>query len=105
MWFALVPMRPDRTVELPAIDTLDDGVATLVNGWQFDYAPILDRRCPNDEFTSYRELRDTLGDEFVSIYGVGSRRLVAVACGRRVPYAPAASEGPAESLPVASSDA
>lgn len=100
VWFAVVPMESDRTVRLPAVDTLDEGVATLVNGWQFEFAPILDRRCPNDDFTSYRELRDTLGDEFVSVYGIGSRRLVAVTCRQRVPFAP-----PPASVPSTSVDA
>lgn len=100
VWFALVPRNADGTVHLPAIDTLDDGVATLVNGWQFPYAPILDRRCPGDEydFESYRALRDTLGDDFTSVYSVEARRLTAVVCGRRVPYAPVATSVP-DSVP------
>ncbi|MDJ0767409.1 MAG: hypothetical protein QNJ12_01400 [Ilumatobacter sp.] len=87
VWFALVPMGPDRTVEMPAIDTLDDGLATLVNGWQVPFAPVLDRRCP-DEFDSYRQFRDVLGDDFTSIFGIEERRLIAVACRTRVDYAP-----------------
>lgn len=87
VWFALVPNGTDRTVDLPAIDTLDDGLATLVNGWQLPFAPVLDRRCP-DEFASYREFRDVLGDDFTSVYGIDDRRLVAVECNARVAYAP-----------------
>ena len=45
VWFALVPMGNGRSVPLPAIDSLADGVATLVNGWQLPHAPALDRRC------------------------------------------------------------
>ncbi len=46
VWFAVVPGGPNpETVPLPAIDTLDQGVATLVNGWQLPYASVLDRRC------------------------------------------------------------
>ena len=46
VWFALVPMSASPTsVQLPSIDTIDEGVATLVNGWQLRYAPVLDRRC------------------------------------------------------------
>lgn len=88
VWFALVPMGPSETVELPAIDTLDDGIATLVNGWQLPFAPVLDRRCEDDEFESYVEFRDQLGDDFVSIYGLEERRLIAVRCRERVEYAP-----------------
>jgi hypothetical protein len=87
VWFALVPAGSSRTVDLPAIDTLDAGVATLVNGWQVPFAPVLDRRCP-DEFTSYREFRDVLGDDFVSVYDIDERRLTAVECRNRVAYAP-----------------
>ena len=87
VWFALVPSGQNRTVDLPAIDTLDDGIATLVNGWQVPFAPVLDRRCP-EEFTSYREFRDTLGDDFTSVFSIDQRRLTAVECDVRVAYAP-----------------
>jgi hypothetical protein len=92
VWFALVPMGPGRTVELPAIDTLEDGLATLVNGWQLPYAAVLDRRCgvgdDAETFDSYREFRETMGDRFVSVYDLDEQRLTAVICRRRVPYAP-----------------
>lgn len=86
VWFALVPSAGGSTVELPAIDTLDEGVATLVNGWQLPHAPALDRRCPDDEFTSYRELRETLDDDFISVFGTAERRLIAVECRAQVTY-------------------
>ena len=88
VWFALVPMGPGRTVRLPAIDVLDNGVATLVNGWQLPFAPVLDRRCGNDSSDSYRAFRNTYGDNFVSIFDIEERRLVAVRCRTRVEYAP-----------------
>lgn len=92
VWFALVPMGPDRTVQLPAIDTLDGGIATLVNGWQLPFAPVLDRRCGVGEnaetFDSYRQFRELLGDDFTSVYDIEERRLTAVLCRERVPYAP-----------------
>jgi hypothetical protein len=79
VWFALVPMGPAGTVEFPAIDVLDDDFAVLVNGWRVPYAPVLDRRCAQ-EFASYREFRDELGDEFVSIYDIDERQLIAFVC-------------------------
>lgn len=79
VWFALVPMGPADTVELPAIDVLDDDFAVLVNGWRVRFASVLDRRCA-EEFASYRELRDELGDAFTSIYSIEERQLVAVVC-------------------------
>jgi hypothetical protein len=88
VWFALVPMGSGKTVPMPAIDTLDDGVATLVNGWQVGFAPILDRRCSREEFESYSQFRTLLGDDFTSIFDIDERRLSAVECHVRVPYAP-----------------
>jgi hypothetical protein len=102
VWFALVPMGPGGTVELPAIDTLDDGVATLFNGWQLPFAPVLDRRCGDDDFESYREFRDVMGDDFVSIYRISDRELVAVQCRERVPYAPEVDLAPVTTTTVAS---
>ena len=91
VWFALVPAGLNRTVDLPAIDTLDDGMANLVNGWQVPYAPVLVRRC-DEEFTSYREFRDVLGDDFTSVYDLDERSIVAVECRTRVAYAPEPSD-------------
>ena len=87
VWFALVPSGNARTVDLPAIDTLDDGLATLVNGWQVPFAPVLDRRC-RQEFASYREFREVLGDDFTSVFGIDARELIAVECNVKVEYAP-----------------
>jgi len=94
VWLALVPMGSGRTVPLPAIDTLDEGIATLVNGWQLPYAPVLDRRCEDAEFASYREFREALGDDFTSLYGIDDRRLVAVVCNARVAFAPTTTAPP-----------
>lgn len=112
VWFALVPMGQNRTVDFPAIDILEDGYAHLVNGWQLPYAPILDRRCQdaqrNDiEFASYREFREVMGDDFTAVYSLDSRRLEAVECRVRVPYAPPPATTPttvsATDVPSASS--
>jgi len=99
VWFALVPMGANKTVRMPAIDTLDDGLATLVNGWQVEFAPVLDRRCgrgtqasPAEEFESYREFRSVFGDNFTAIFDIDERRLSAVECRVRVPYAPEPAE-------------
>ncbi len=86
VWFALVPKAGPNRVELPAIDTLDEGIATLVNGWQVPHAPVLDRRCPDDEFSSYRDLREALGDNFLSVFDTVERRLIAVECRVQVDY-------------------
>lgn len=101
VWFALVPMGAARSVPMPAIDVLDDGKAHLVNGWVVDYAPVLDRRC-DDEFVSYREFRDVLGDDFTALFDIDDRRLAAVVCRQRVGYAPEPAEVTATSAPPTS---
>ena len=89
VWFALVPMGANRGVPLPAIDSLDNGVATLVNGWQLPHAPALDRRCGDNElFESYRQFKQVLGDNFTTIYDIDQRQLTAVICRQVVPYGP-----------------
>jgi hypothetical protein len=93
VWFALVPMGSGRSVPLPAIDVLDDGVATLVNGWQLPHAPVLDRRCNENElFESYLQWKQVLGDNFTTIYDIDQRRLAAVVCRQVVPYGPGVSD-------------
>jgi hypothetical protein len=79
VWFALVPMGPGANVVFPAIVALEDDRATLTNGWQLPYAPVLDRRCPR-EFASFREFSDELGTAFTSIYSLDDAQLTAVVC-------------------------
>lgn len=79
VWFALEPIGPNNTVEMPPIDVLEDEFAVLVNGWQVRYARVLDRRCPR-EFASYQEFRRELGDSFTSIFSLDDQRLIAVVC-------------------------
>ena len=73
---------------LPAIDSLADGVATLVNGWQLPHAAALDRRCGEELFESYRQWKQILGDNFTTIYDIDQRELTAVVCRQVVPYGP-----------------
>lgn len=102
IWFALVPIATDDEgepfVPLPAIDELIDDRARLVNGWELPFDPILTRSCiddgdPNtqDEFESYRQFREVLGDNFTSIYSIrrsgDPSRLSEVECRRQVAYA------------------
>ena len=102
VWFALVPMGNDRTVPMPAIDSLEGGLATLVNGWQLPHAAALDRRCGDELFDSYRSFKQILGDNFTSVYDLDQRRLSAVVCRQMVPYAPppASTIAPPPATPV-----
>ncbi len=93
VWFALVPAVAGD-VPLPAVDTLEDGLATLVNGWQLPHAPAFDRRCDDEEFESYRQFKQIFGDDFTTIYDIEQRQLTAVVCRTRVSYAPGPERGP-----------
>ena len=79
VWFAIVPLASSQTVALPAIVSLDDGFATLTNGWQLPYAPELERRCARD-FESFTEFRDELGTDFTSIYNFTEGEITDVVC-------------------------
>jgi hypothetical protein len=105
VWFALVPMGNGRSVPLPAIDSLADGMATLVNGWQLPHAPALDRRCGEELFESYRQWKQILGDNFTTIYDIDQRELTAVVCRQVVPYGPppASTIAPPPPTPVPTS--
>jgi hypothetical protein len=79
VWFAIVPLASSQTVALPAIVSLDDGYATLTNGWQLPYAQVLERQCARD-FESFTEFREELGDGFSSIYRLGAGEITDVVC-------------------------
>ena len=79
VWFSLVPIGPRSTVEMPAITTLESDVATLANGWQVPYAPVLERTCSED-FESFRSFQAELGTAFTSIYDLAEGRLTEVVC-------------------------
>jgi len=92
VWFAIVPMGTTRTVPMPAVDTIEEGVATLVNGWQLPHAPAFDRRCgeaaDEEVFESYRQFKQLFGENFTTLYDIDQRQLSAVVCRQRVAYAP-----------------
>ena len=78
--FRLVPMARNFTFLLPAIESLDGGYATLVDGWQVPYAPIIDRtRCqdhvPAESFTEFLRLAES---EFRSVFTLAEQEITAV---------------------------
>ena len=79
IWFSVVPLRSSDTVEMPAIIELDEGLATLENGWRVPYASVLERQCPRDH-GSFREMVDEVGTDFTSIYDLGDGELTDVIC-------------------------
>jgi hypothetical protein len=80
--FKLVPMGRNFTFQLPAIESLDGGFATLVDGWQVPYAPVIDRsRCqdavPAESFSEFLRLA---GDEHRSIFTLAEQEITDVVC-------------------------
>lgn len=80
VWFALLPMRGEFRFVLPAITDLEGGYAQLVNGWEVPYAPVIDRAGCDPDVASFSEFLDKHGAEFVSIYDLTAKAIVAVEC-------------------------
>lgn len=79
VWFALVEVSDGARIELPAIAELDEEYAVLTNGWELQYASVLDRRC-DVETQSFRDFQERFGTESTSIIDPGENRITAVAC-------------------------
>ena len=79
VWFRLEPVAPGGVIDFGPIVSLDDDVATLADGLQLPYAPVLARRC-DTEFESFSAFRRELGESFVSRYTLAERRLTDVIC-------------------------
>jgi hypothetical protein len=77
-WFAIVPLAPGFTIQMPAVQKLDAGYAHLVNGWEVPYARVIDRRCdsPAESFSEFLRLVPN----HTSIYDIGRGALTAVTC-------------------------
>jgi hypothetical protein len=81
VWFALMPMQGGEfRFQLPAIVELDDGFATLENGWEVPYAQVIDRTDCDPDATSFANFLDQHGTDFVSIFDLTEGAIVAVAC-------------------------
>ncbi|MBA2388534.1 MAG: hypothetical protein H0V69_15795 [Acidimicrobiia bacterium] len=79
VWFAIVPLGPRLTLELPPIVDLEDGYAILSNGWELRYAPVLDRRC-DEQTESFQQFLREFGPRSTTIVDPGENRVTAVAC-------------------------
>ena len=80
MWFALVPMGPNFQFELPAIESLDGGWATLVNGWEVRYAPVIDRSRCDSPAESFSEFLKLVGPAHRAVYNLGKGAITSVVC-------------------------
>ncbi len=79
VWFRIEPVEPGGVVDFGPIVSLDDDLATLADGLQLPYAPVLARRCAT-EFESFTAFRRELGEAFVSRYTLVERQLTDVIC-------------------------
>ncbi len=79
VWFAVVPLGPRLTIELPPIVDLEEGYAILTNGWELRYAPVLERRC-DEETESFQQFLRQFGPQSTTIVDPGENRVTAVAC-------------------------
>lgn len=80
IWFAIVPIAPRNTVELPPIIELDDGDAVFDNGWRIPYAPVIERECDGEDFPSFADFLERHGPESITIVDLETRQVVAARC-------------------------
>lgn len=80
--FDLVPLKanPLFTVELPPVRSLGGGLATLANGWQVPYAPVIDRNCDSTDTDSFREFLAEFPDDHVAVFDLGDQQIIQVIC-------------------------
>ena len=79
VWFRIEPVEPGGVVDFGPIVSLDGDLATLADGLQLPYAPVLARRCAT-EFESFTAFRRELSEAFVSRYTLVERQLTDVIC-------------------------
>lgn len=79
--FDLVPLKADPlfTIELPPVRRLEGGLATLTNGWQVPYAPVIERDCDTDT-DSFREFLEEFPRDHVAVFDLGDQRITQVIC-------------------------
>jgi hypothetical protein len=80
IWFAILPQADDATVELPPVVDLDDGLATLENGWMMPFPPVIERDCPGEDIPTFADFLRRFGPDSVSIVDLASDQVVAVRC-------------------------
>ena len=78
--FALVPMGPSFTFELPAIEALDGGRAVLVDGWGLPYASVIDRSDCDSPAESFSEFLRLVGPAHRAVYSLGEAVITSVVC-------------------------
>jgi hypothetical protein len=80
VWFAIVPLAPRLTIELPPIVSLDGGYATLENGWQIQHLSVVERRCDTETESLAQFLRE-FGPSSTTVASLARQQIVAVDCG------------------------
>jgi hypothetical protein len=81
VWFAILPVAPRGTVELPPIIDLDAGDAVFANGWRIPYAQVIERDCDGEDIPTFSDFLKRFGPDSVTIVDLETRQVVAVRCG------------------------
>lgn len=80
VWFELVPILPNFKINTaPVVETLDDAMVRLENGWLIRRASTVDRRC-KQETGSLQEFINSFGAGSTTIIDVPSQKVTAVVC-------------------------
>jgi hypothetical protein len=80
IWFAIVPMTPRNTVELPPIVELDEGDAVFERGWRIPYAPVIERECDGEDIPTFAEFLERFGPRSVTVVDLETRQVVSARC-------------------------
>lgn len=85
VWFAVLPRGPRDTVVLSSIVDLNDGYALFDNGWQIQYAPIIERNCGEElDIRSFSDFLRRFGPNSTSAVDLETRLVTEVTCGEEV---------------------
>lgn len=80
IYFAVLPMAPRDTVELPPILDLEGGYALFENGWQIPYPPVIERRCDGEDIVSFSDFLRRFGPGSTSVVDIETQQVVEVRC-------------------------
>ncbi|WP_395155156.1 hypothetical protein [Ilumatobacter sp.] len=80
IWFATLPKAEGKTVELPPIVDLEDGLALFENGWQIRYPPVIDRFCAGEDIVSFSDFLRRFGPGSTSVVDLETQLVIEVRC-------------------------
>ena len=80
IWFAILPMAPRNTVELPPIIELDDGDAVFESGWRIPYAPVIERECDGEDIATFADFLERFGSRSITVVDLETRLVASARC-------------------------